>query len=113
MATLLYLLLWGAFYYAGSQFGMTRTALMICHWTIAIFLGLEGQNLIARKLARQGWRLADVVEARDLPEAERRYFERALAGEALPPRLSALPPSRPQQAGPVSIIGLFPEAQGR
>lgn len=112
LATLLYALLWAALFYARSQFGLTSGALLLSHWSIALFLGLEGQNLVARKLARQGWRLADVVEARDLPEAERRYFERALAGEALPPRLP-LPPARPQPAGPVPIIGLFPEARGR
>ena len=112
LATLIYALLWGALFYASSRLGLMTGALMISHWTIALFLGLEGQNLIARKLARQGWRLADVVEARDLPEAERRYFERALAGEATPQRLP-LPAARPQPAGPVPIIGLFPEARGR
>jgi hypothetical protein len=113
LATLVYALLWSALLYARSQFGLTSGALMLSHWAIALFLGLEGQNLIARKLARQGWRLADVVEARDLPEAERRYFERALAGEAAPSRLPALAPAHPQPAGPVPIIGLFPEARGR
>ncbi|PZN98207.1 MAG: DUF2628 domain-containing protein [Hyphomicrobiales bacterium] len=112
LATLVYAVLWGALFYARNQLGLTSGALLLCHWSIAIFLGLEGQNLIGRKLARQGWRLADVVEARDLPEAERRYFERALASEAMPPRVS-LPPARPQPAGPVPIIGLFPEARGR
>lgn len=112
LATLVYALLWGALFYASSRLGLMTGALMISHWTIALFLGLEGQNLIASKLSRQGWRLADVVEARDLPEAERRYFERALAGEAAPQRLP-LPAARPQPAGPVPIIGLFPEARGR
>ena len=113
LATLVYALLWGALFYASNQLGLARGALLISHWTIALFLGLEGQNLVARKLARQGWRLADVVEARDLPEAERRYFERALAGEAGPQRLPALSPVRPQPDGPMPIIGLFPEARGR
>ena len=67
----------------------------------------------ARKLARQGWRLADVVEARDLPEAERRYFERALSGVAAPPRREVAAPPRAPSAAPVPIIGLFPEASGR
>jgi len=113
LATLVYVLLWGAMIYASNQFGLARGALLISHWAIALFLGLEGQNLVARKLARQGWRLADVVEARDLPEAERRYFERALERDALPPRLPAPAPARPQPTGPVPVIGLFPEAQGR
>jgi hypothetical protein len=113
LATLVYLLLWGALLYAGNRFGLTNGAMLIAHWTIALFLGLEGHNLLARKLARQGWRLADVVEARDLPEAERRYFERALAGEAVPSRIAPPAPLRSQPTGPVPVIGLFPEAQGR
>jgi hypothetical protein len=113
LATLVYVLLWGALLYAGSQLGLTSGAMLIAHWTIALFLGLEGQNLVARKLARQGWRLADVVEARDLPEAERRYFERALVVPAVPPRLPSPATVRPQPAGPVPVIGLFPEARGR
>ncbi|HEV7257474.1 MAG TPA: DUF2628 domain-containing protein [Bosea sp. (in: a-proteobacteria)] len=113
LATLVYAVIWAALFYAGSQLGMTGGAMLIAHWTMALFLGLEGQNLVARKLARQGWRLADVVEARDLPEAERRYFERALAGPAAPPHLLAPAPVRAQPAGPMPIIGLFPEARGR
>jgi len=113
LATLLYLLLWGALLYAGNRFGLSGGSLLAAHVAIALFLGFEGQALLARKLARAGWRLADVVEARDLPEAERRYFERALKGEPMVPRFPAPPPVRVQPAGPVPIIGLFPEARGR
>lgn len=113
LATLVYVLLWGALLYASNRFGLTSGAMLIAHWTIALFLGLEGHNLLARKLARQGWRLADVVEARDLSEAERRYFERALAGETVPSRIAPATPLRSQPTGPVPVIGLFPEAQGR
>ncbi|MDP3257183.1 DUF2628 domain-containing protein [Bosea sp. (in: a-proteobacteria)] len=113
LATLIYVLLWGALLYAGSRFGLTNGAMLVAHWTIALFLGLEGHNLLARKLARQGWRLADVVEARDLSEAERRYFERALAGETAPSRIAPATPLRSQPTSPLPVIGLFPEAQGR
>ncbi|AMJ62201.1 DUF2628 domain-containing protein [Bosea sp. PAMC 26642] len=113
LVTLIFAMLWGALFYAQRSLGLAGGALVLAHWMICLFLGFEGQNLIARKLARQGWRLADVVEARDLAEAERRYFERALAGEAAPPRLPAAAPARPQIAGSVPVIGLFPEAQGR
>lgn len=113
LVTLIYALLWGALFYASDRFGLTSGALLLAHWTIALFLGLEGHNLVGRKLARQGWRLADVVEARDLSEAERRYFERALAGEATQYRLPALAPARTPPSGAVPVIGLFPEAQGR
>lgn len=113
LATLVYALVWGALYYAQTRLGLAAGALMLAWWTIGVFLGFEGQYLIARKLARQGWRLADIVEARDLPEAERRYFERALAGESAPSRQAALPAARLRPAGSVPVIGLFPEARGR
>ena len=115
LATFLFALLWAALFYAGSRFGLSGSAFLLAYLAIGLFLGLEGQNLILRKLTRQGWRLADVVEARTLGEAERRYFERALAGEAAPPRAAPPPPpqTRPQPSGPAPIIGLFPEARGR
>lgn len=113
LASLILGLIWGGLFYAQNRFGLGGGALLLAHWALGIFLGLEGQNLIVRKLARQGWRLADVVEARDLPEAERRYFERALAGDVPPSRLAPLPAGRPLPAGSVPVIGLFPEAQGR
>ncbi|MCR4521989.1 MULTISPECIES: DUF2628 domain-containing protein [Bosea] len=114
LATLLVVLVWAVVIYLNSRFGLHATALGLIHWLIALFLGVEGNNLVASKLARKGWRASDVVEARNLAEAERRYFERALAGEAALPRVEtapAAPAARP--SGPLPIIGLFPEAQGR
>lgn len=113
LATVLFAMLWGVLVYARLRLGFGTGAFLSAQFAIGLFLGFEGQNLIARKLARQGWRLADVVEARDLAEAERRYFERALAGETQPQRLPAIAPARPQGTGPVPVIGLFPEARGR
>jgi hypothetical protein len=113
LATVLFVLLSAALVYARLQLGFGTDSVLLAQVAIGLFLGFEGQNLVARKLARQGWRLADVVEARDLAEAERRYFERALAGETQPLRLPAIVPTRPQGAGPVPVIGLFPEARGR
>ena len=112
LASLLFLLLWGGLVYAERRYGLNGTLMALAHLAIGLFLGLEGRNLIARKLARQGWRLADVVEARDLAEAEKRYFERALAGESVAAR-PAPAPSRPRDQGPLPVVGLFPEAQGR
>jgi hypothetical protein len=113
LASFVFVLIWGALIYAQNRFGLAGGAVLLAQVAIALFCGLEGQNLIARKLARQGWRLADVVEARDLSEAERRYFERALANETAPLRLAAPMPVRQQPVGPAPIIGLFPEARGR
>ena len=114
LATLLFLLAWGLLIWLNSRFGLHASALTLIYWAIALFLGVEGNNLVLRKLTRQGWRLADVVEARNLAEAERRYFERALAGEATLPRVEAAPAATAARpSGPLPIIGLFPEARGR
>jgi hypothetical protein len=112
LATLFFLLFWGGLVYAESRLGLNGNLMALAHLAIGLFLGLEGRNLVVRKLARQGWRLADVVEARDLAEAERRYFERALAGASAPARPASAPTPQ-RDSGPVPVIGLFPEAQGR
>lgn len=114
LATLIFVLAWGALIWLNSRFGLHASALTLIYWAIALFLGVEGNNLVLRKLTRQGWRLADVVEARNLAEAERRYFERALASEAALPRVEAAPATAAARpSGPLPIIGLFPEARGR
>lgn len=114
LGTLLFVLSWGALIWLNSRFGLHASALTLIYWSIALFLGIEGNNLVARKLARQGWRVSDVVEARTLAEGERRYFERALAGEAALPRVETAPATAAARpSGPLPIIGLFPEAQGR
>jgi len=110
---ILYALAWGGLVYLQRQFGFSFAAVMLSHLALAIFIGFEGQNLIARKLTRKGWRLVDVVEAPDLSSAERRYFERALP-EGAPSR--AYPPAAAPTrfaSGPAPVIGLFPEANGR
>lgn len=114
LATLVFVLVFAGLIYLRSRFGLHPGALTLSYWAIALFLGVEGNNLVARKLARTGWRLADVVEARDLPEAERRYFERALTSLPPAPRPAvATAPQPAQPSGSMPIIGLFPEAKGR
>ncbi|WID94411.1 DUF2628 domain-containing protein [Bosea vestrisii] len=110
---IVYALVWAGLIYLQRQMGFSFLAVMLSHTALAIFLGLEGQNLIARKLLRKGWRLVDVVEAPDLSSAERRFFERALPAGA-PPRVAeaAPPPVRFAQSS-APVIGLFPEANGR
>lgn len=112
LATIVFALVWGALYYARTQLGLTAGAALLAQFAIGLFLGFEGQNLIARKLQRQGWRLADVVEAPDLASAERRYFERALMARPAPLPLDPAPTLR-QSSGPLPVIGLFPEPRGR
>lgn len=113
LAFLVYALVWGGLVYLQRQIGFALAAVLLSQTALALFLGLEGQALIARKLLRQGWRLVDVVEAPDLSAAERRYFERALPAGA-PPRLPE-PAAAPARfaTGAAPVIGLFPEANGR
>ncbi|CAN7689507.1 DUF2628 domain-containing protein [Bosea sp. LjRoot237] len=115
LAFIVYALVWGGLIYLQRQIGFSFLAVMLSHTALAVFLGLEGQNLIARKLLRKGWRLVDVVEAPDLSSAERRFFERALPAVTSSRVVEA--PSAPAPtrfaAGPAPVIGLFPEANGR
>jgi len=112
LAFILYALVWGGLIYLQRQLGFSFAAVMLSHTALAVYLGLEGQSLVARKLARQGWRLVDVVEAPDLSSAERRFFERALPAG---PQARAAEPAAPARIapGPAPVIGLFPEANGR
>ena len=114
LATLVFALVWVAVFYAQRDLGLASGAALLAQFVIGLFLGLEGRNLIARKLLRKGWRLADVIEAPDLASAERRYFERALESRPAPAAREAAPvPPRFQSSSAVPVIGLFPEAQGR
>ena len=54
LATLLFALIWGAIFYVHSRFGFHPSALSLIYWAIALFLGIEGRNLIVRKPATPG-----------------------------------------------------------
>lgn len=106
---------------AQANLGLTAAALVICQFALGIFLGLEGHHLLGQKLLAKGWKLADVVEARNHDEAERRFFERALASDTaadtshpvqpkLQPAAQSLFHARP--AGH-QVIGMFPEGSSR
>jgi hypothetical protein len=95
----LYALVWAGLVYAQRQIGFAISAVTLSHFALGLFLGLEGQNLVARKLMRKGWRLVDVVEAPDLSSAERRFFERALPAWAAPRVVEAAAPPSRRRAG--------------
>lgn len=112
LAFILYALVWGGLVYAQRQLGFAVGAVVLSQLALGLFLGFEGQNLIARKLLRKGWRLVDVVEAPDLSSAERRFFERPGRRAAARRRDDAR--SRPLRAEfSAGDRFLFPEANGR
>ena len=74
----------------------------------ALWLGLEGQGLVAAARRRAGFRLVDVSVGANARAAEHAFFSRWLAE---PPPASA-PARAAAPAAPAHVIGLFPEAGG-
>jgi hypothetical protein len=80
---------------------------MVAALLVALFFGWEGRHFLRMKLDGRGYRLADVVAARNQHDAERSFFLRWL---------ESTPPARPKPASPRTtqpqndVLGLFPEA---
>ncbi len=77
-----------------------------------LFIGHEASSLIERKRLRQGWDLADVVEAANLGHAERRFFDRHVTEYQAQPK-----PAQPLPRAPLPVsdsgIALFAEPRAR
>jgi len=85
---------------------------------LALWFGFEASALRRWSLARRGWHMTAVVEARHRLSAERRYFEARLAAE---PPAAEPPGAPPAAAGPQTAaapwgprpgdppLGVFPE----
>jgi hypothetical protein len=113
---------YGLIVLAQLRYGLHPAAAAAAQLVLGLWLGLEGTTLLGRKLVDRGWRFVDVVEARNQEEAERRFFERALAAPAMARPASPPPPpgaapaaSVPRVAPPAGsgVIGMFPEAGAR
>lgn len=115
LAFLIFAVLWLCLILGGRLVGINPLAIVLAQALIGVFLGLEGGRLLERKLTRQGWSLAGVVEGRKLEEAERRFFERAHPVE--PARMgassAAAAPALPAGLTGPSVVGLFPDPRGR
>jgi hypothetical protein len=78
-----------------------------------IFLGLEGNAMLRRKLARRHYCLVDVVNAAALVPAERLFFSR-LALPVEPAQGKDVPPPPPPPPVPpqnADVLGVFPEPE--
>lgn len=112
----LFVLCWLCVAYGLPKLGLPKEAIGFVQLIVGLFLGHEGHAMVERKLVRDGWRLAGVVEARDMDAAERRFFELALAGQPAPLAVAQAAPAQhfvAGTAGGTPIIGLFPEPRGR
>jgi hypothetical protein len=98
---------------AGRAIGVNPLAIGAAQLLIGLFLGLEGNALVERKLVRQGWRVAGVVEGRDRDQMERRFFETLGDAAATAPAPAASGPVAPAPPGPQMVLGLFPDAARR
>ncbi|MCU0885300.1 MAG: DUF2628 domain-containing protein [Beijerinckiaceae bacterium] len=115
----IFLLLWLALAFGGRAIGLHPLGLALAQALIGLFLGLEGHALLERKLIRKGWQPAGVVEGKDIGSVERRFFETmpmaarpGLPAPATGP-LSGQAMAIPAQGNHGTVLGLFPDAQGR
>jgi hypothetical protein len=116
---LAFAVIYGVLMLLRAELGLAAPALGAAQFALGLFLGLEGHHLWGSKLMANGWTQADVVEARNQDEAERRFFERALQRQAgtglLPVPYVAPSAPAPSFARPMSsqVIGMFPEGSSR
>jgi hypothetical protein len=94
------------------ELGLPSLSLFVVDLAIRLFIGHEASSLIERKRLRQGWDLADVVEAANLGHAERRFFGRHVAEYQAAPK-----PAAPLPRAPLPVtdtgIALFAEPRSR
>ena len=105
---------WGLF-----ALGMSAAVKFAVGFLIALLVGWEGGSLRRWSLRRR-WTEVGVVAARDLEEAERRFFE-AWSGDKVPavtspphrPSLYVPPPASPVAPSSPDVLGLFPQPEPR
>jgi hypothetical protein len=126
LAFIVFLPFWALIALGGPCLGVHPLALAAAQGALGLLLGLEAHTLQERKLLRQGWSVAGVVEGGKRDAYERRFFDAAggvdtgSSGMGSPglaaQRMAAV--TRPQ-SGPISavmmgqaagpVVGLFPE----
>lgn len=107
-----------------SLLGVSSSVRMLAMLLVAVLMGFEAASIQRWTLSRRKWQQLDIVVAKNEEAAERRFFDRWIAGKSAPgqepidnsvPR-GAPPPTRSNylfMAGPAEqnseIIGLFPQ----
>jgi hypothetical protein len=121
LSALIAFLLIIAFWAVGFSLGLSLGVPIGLVLLLSIGIGLEGSSLRRWRFRRRGWSEAAIVSARTLEEAERRFFETALAeptnassGQAAPsPPTQSLAPQDGGGGRGGSVLGLFPEPGAR
>ena len=77
---------------------------------LAVFLGLEGNDLRRGALERRGFDLAGIAAGRSRQDAEQAFFRAEPA--PMPVTLPPNPPRRGRQPSGAGVIGSFPDVEG-
>ena len=91
-----------------TALGVSPAAQAVVGVLIAILVGCEGGSLRRFSLRRR-WTQVGVVAARDLEEAERRFFESWDGSATSVPPAAAWAPSMPVAPASPDVLGLFPQ----
>jgi hypothetical protein len=113
LAFALYLVLIAALAVTYYLLNLPPAARILIQVLLSILIGLEAGTLRRWTYARRRWTTIGVVSARNLEDAERRFFSRWVEDDkavAAPSPAVAPVASRPMSS---DVIGLFPEPGGR
>ena len=94
--------------YAGAQGSAIFWALAL----INLLVGIEAASLRRARLTHRGWRDRGIVIGDDREAAERRFFDRFVAGETtreMEMALAAAPRQPSPPPGAPDVVGLFPQ----
>jgi hypothetical protein len=109
---ILYVVLIAALEGAYYLFNLPQSARFLIELLLSVLIGFEAGSLRRWTYARRRWSTIAVVSARNLEEAERRFFSRWVEETpvvARPPVVTPFAASRTSS----DVIGLFPEPGGR
>ena len=112
LVLVIYLIATAALFAGLTALGVSSPAQFVVGVLIAVLVGCEAGSLRRWSLRRR-WTQAGVVAAKDLEEAERRFFESWTGGVLSAPVATTWPPSAPTAGASPDVLGLFPQPEPR
>jgi hypothetical protein len=110
LVLILYLVAIAALFAGLTALNVSSSAQFVVGFLIAVLIGCEAGSLRRWSLRRRRRQVA-VVAARDLEEAERRFFESLADRVPSAPVAPTWPPSAPVAPASPDVLGLFPLPQ--
>ena len=112
LVLVIYLVAIAALFAGLTALGASSLVQFVVGFLIAVLIGCEAGSLRRWSLRRR-WTQAGVVAARDLEEAERRFFESLTDGVPAAPAATTWPTSTPVAPSSPDVLGLFPQPEPR